>query len=667
MLKRGEIAPICVQRKQAGISESHQWSWLHSSYASSQWIVSDTWDRERTWKIDFDYRLADGRSLLQAERLYATVKGYAVLIRDNRYSTIDDANTHVVAVQTLMHLAHALTLRKLSSFAHLQPYDLAQIVEDCRYGADAVIHASERVEAYLNSLPLGELPRYIKPQSGRPTNLVLTREVVAACNLPDSAVHYPCVATLIAKAAKAHGLITKSAKYDCDDVRPVKNVTVQSLQRWLVPFENLYAMRRKIDADSIDFKPFAQGASRVATVKGVGTDRTPTPPPKLALHLFEHAARRVFNHDGTAIKSMDWISVLRLATACWILIAGFSARRDEEIDNLRFGCISGDASSGYWLDVYIEKTLQTNESIPVPTLVAKAIEVLSSISAVARSQTGNDRLFQWIGLNGQLRTIDIGCHLDDFAAEVQTPLHTPPGESPITWHWHPHQFRRFFAILYFYRFEGATIETLAHFLRHFNLEMTKRYVTQDPQVAALWTDVEWGYMGHVARSIVSGERAVAGGAGAYLKRAAKRLIDTFRRKLQIVSPDRVGASLTLLMQRRGMVLTPKPWVTCTCPQTAAGASTAACRRESHPSSVAVGPNFAQAGPTVCSSCPHSMIEGSRIGVVEEEVIHLVSASSYRPRANTIFGELEAARVVELRQVRDVRYDQAGPLAKPIKQ
>ncbi|OYT93516.1 MAG: hypothetical protein CFE43_01940 [Burkholderiales bacterium PBB3] len=426
-------------------------------------------------------------------------------------------------------------------------------------------------------------------------------------------------------------------------------------------------MRRKIDADSIDFKPFAQGAARVAAVKGVGTERTPTPPPKLALHLFEHAARRVFSYDESAIGTMDWATVLRLATACWILIAGFSARRDDEIDDLRFGCTSGDASSGYWLDTYIGKTLQTNEFIPVPTLVVKAVEVLSSVSAMARGQTGTNNLFQWIDPDGQLRKIDVGRHIDDFAAEVQMPLHTPQGEAPSAWHWHPHQFRRFFAILYFYRFEGATIETLAHFLRHFDLEMTKRYVTQDPEAAALWTEVEWGYMGHVARSIVSGERAVAGGAGAHLKRAAKRLIDTFRRKLQIVSPDRVGASLTLLMQRRGMVLTPKPWVTCTCPQTSSAAATASCRRESSADIQAVGPNFAQAGPTVCSYCPHGILERSRTGVVEEELFHLKEAVSYKPRTTTIFGELEAARVVELRHVLDARYDQATSIAHPIQQ
>jgi len=77
-------------------------------------------------------------------------------------------------------------------------------------------------------------------------------------------------------------------------------------------------------------------------------------------------------------------------------------------------------------------------------------------------------------------------------------------------------------VLYFYRYEGATIEVLSHHLRHFSLEMTKRYVTQDSEVAALWTDVEWGYAGDVARSIVAGERSVSGAAGERLKKAGRR-------------------------------------------------------------------------------------------------------------------------------------------------
>lgn len=673
MSRKNTAAVATLHKNVPEIGARRSAPWLQSAYPDPIWTVADTWDSERTATIDFDFPLADGRSLLKAERLYATVKEYAFLVRDSRYSAIDDAETHALTVRNLMYLAHALTLRKIWSFSHLQPYDVNQIVEECRFGADALVHASQRVESFLKALATadelakkdasGQLPFQRLSLYATPSGHVHSAAIMAACKLPEAAGRFPCVATLIAKAANANGLkVNDRSKLDCDEERPLKNVTVQSMLRWLAPFEQLYAMRRRIEAEAIDFKPFAYGASRVAAVKGVGTERTPTPPPKLALHLLEHSARWVLDRAEYAEYLTERVSIIPLATACWIILAAFSARRSEEINDLREGCIRGDEESGYWLHVYIEKTLQRKEWIPVPTLVARAVEVLSRISAKARSQTSDDRLFQWCDSKGEIHPLDLQRHLDDFAAEVQVPLHHAPGEAPAIWHWSPHQFRRFFAILYFYRFEGANIEALSHHLRHFSLEMTRRYVTKDPEVAALWTDVEWGYMGHVAREIVAGERSIAGGAGKRLKKLCKRLIDLFRRKLQIVSAERVSASVTLVMQRDGMVLTPKPWVTCSCPRTNEAAKKAACRNQQQPVEPgAVGPDFAQASPLVCSNCFHAITEGRRAGVVDAEVSHLERAAVCEQRANTIFGELEAARVIELRQVRDEQYRGATAL------
>lgn len=272
-------------------------------------------------------------------------------------------------------------------------------------------------------------------------------------------------------------------------------------------------------------------------------------------------------------------------------------------------------------------------------------------------------LLQWLTPEGAILHLNVGRHLDDFATAVGVPQHTPRGGVPTTWHWAPHQFRRFFAILYFYRFEGASIEVLSHHLRHFSLEMTKRYITEDPEVASIVTDVEWSYMGDVARSIAAGERSVAGSAGAKLKKTARRLIDLLRRKVHVVaSIDNVGAALNLVMQRSGMVLTPKPWVTCSCPRTKDAALVAGCRHDSQISDRAVGPDFAQAGPSVCSACPHAIIEGDRQGFIAAEIEHLENVAANDARSGTIFGALERERVVELRQFRDVR--QPSSIAVP---
>lgn len=654
----------------SSIDERRRAAWLKNVYSEPVWTVADTRDPTRTATIDFRYKLADGRLLMEANQLYATVKEYAWWLRDSRFSRIDDAFTHKIMVANLLNITHALTIRSIWSFAHLQPYDVEQLVEECRYGADAVLHASERVEAYLQRLaaanavspaPFGGLPQYVNPSSGKRQAIVHSLRVVAACHLPSGARRLPLVAALIARAAKANGMRTRDRPYE---LVPLPNVTVQAMQRWLDPLEQLHAMRRRIEAEAISFKPFPRGAARVAAVKGVGAARTQTPPPMLSLYLLEHSARWIFdNGQMLTTHPEDRSDVLRMATACWIVIAAFTARRDEEIDDLRDDCLRGDEESGWWLNVYIEKTLQRKEWMPIPSLVARAIESMMAISAAARSKNGTDHLFQWLRPDGETTRLDVGRYLDEFAVAVQVPLHQPRGGPAVAWHWHPHQFRRFFAVLYFYRFEGATIEALSHHLRHFSLEMTKRYVTQDPEVAALWTDVEWGYMGYVARSIVAGERSVSGSAGERLKKTAQRLVDMFRRKLHIASPERVGASLALIMQRKGLVLTPKPWVTCSCPRTRDAAITAACRRQ-EPEADAVGPDFARAGPSVCSFCPHAMTEGTRQPFVDAEVFHLEAASASKLRGGTLFGALEEARMVELQQVRDTRYVNASRVDRP---
>lgn len=652
------------------IDDRRRAPWLLTNYSADRWTVADTLDPAKTSDIDFTVPLADGTPLRDAHRLYATVKEYAWWVRDPRYSRIDDATTHATMVRNLVLLAHALSLRGLHSFALLQPYDVEQLVEECRYGVDAVLRASDRVEAHLATLaeanlatPLsfGGLPRYPHAHTGRPTGTVFSTALVTACNLPPAAARLPRVSTLIARAAEANGL--RGISPGDRPLEPLPNITVQALQRWLDPLEQLHSMRHRIEAEAIGFKPFPHGAARIAAIKGVGTSRTPIPPPKLTLHLLEQAAIWVTDRRDTVLDPVANLrDARRLATACWILIAAFTARRDEEIDALTNGCLEGDEQDGWWLDIYIEKTLQRQERIPVPGLVATAVNLMMQISEPARQRSDDNRLFQWQSPDGRLVLLDVGRHLDDFASVVGVPDHRPRGGSPAPWHWHPHQFRRFFAVLYFHRFDGARIEALSHHLRHFNLEMTRRYVTQDPEVAALWTDVEWGYMGQIARSIAAGERSVAGAMGERLKKTARRLVDLFRRKLQVASPDRIGASMAIIMQRQGLVITPKPWVTCSCPRTADAALVAACRRLGDEGPPAIGPDFARAGPTVCPACPYAIIEGNRRSFIAEEANELEAVACTRPREGTVFGELEALRIVDIRRV-DARFAAAAPLER----
>lgn len=651
------------------LDQERRAGWLLTSYSAARWRVSDTNDRSRVREICFEYRLADGRLLTEAPRLYATVKEYAWWVRDPRFSKIDDAVAHVCLLRNLMHLAHALMLRGIESSRFIVPYDVEQLVEECRFGVDAVLHASERVDKYLKDLEeAGQpLPPYTIPSTGTVIRSVISAEqVVKGCNLPPEASRLPRVSWFIGVAARARGMTSKTEPKD--QIPPLINLTAPALQRWLDPIESLWVMRRHMKAEAITFEPFAQGAAKVASTKGIAVERTPIPPPRLALYLFEQAVRWVFERSDDVIRRLDQSrdaklvrNVVQMATACWIVIAAFTARRDREIDELSADCLAGDDAGGWWLSTYIEKTLQRKEWIPVPAIVARAVQILIAVSKDARERSGDPSIFQMICTDGSAISLDVGRRLDEFAQVVGVPPYESSKQSPRAWHWTPHQMRRFFAVFYFYRFDGATIETLAHHLRHFNLEMTRRYVTQDKEVASLWRDVEWGYMGDVARAIVAGERAVGGPMGERLKKVAKHVTDQFRRRLQIVTPERAGASLAMFMQRKGLVLRPKPWVTCSCPATNDGARKALCRQGQPDLSKAEGPDFARAGPLTCQKCTFAIIEGNRTAYVAAEAANLRRAAAVSSAAPTLFGDLEAANLLALSVALDESYSAARPL------
>lgn len=103
--------PFSDQLRPEGIDQRRRASWLFTPYSDEVWRVADSDNHGAVTKIDFRYRMHDGRLLAEFDRLYATVKEYAWWVRDPRYSSIDDSQTHCTMVRSLMHLAHALAAR----------------------------------------------------------------------------------------------------------------------------------------------------------------------------------------------------------------------------------------------------------------------------------------------------------------------------------------------------------------------------------------------------------------------------------------------------------------------------------------------------------------------------------------------------------------------------
>jgi integrase len=684
------------------LDEIRRASWLKSRYSDPVWFVTDTDDDSEATRISFEYRLADGRCLTETPRLYATVKEYAWFVRDPRFSKIDTAAAHSAAVKTQRTLAHALTLRGIPSYAHLQPGDIDELVQELRFGVDAVLHASERVAAYIERIE-GDPHARGQPYKGFPVartvkgyskNIIDSGQLVAACNLPDSAKLLPPVAWLIAGAAERAGMKPRSRRDREEAVPARQNVTKQQLQRSLDTLDLLFAIRDHAQCEIPDFRPFPSGVMKVANRYGVDHKTTPVPPPKLVLHLLEASAKWVGQHSRPILGCLDELEALRpsatqeaetvirrcqaalppfvaqkllrraeperflvsaiemLATASWVIVAAFGARRYEETINLNEDHLVGDDQDGWWLESFISKTTRKRELIPVPPIVARAVETLIAISATARAE-GLDDLYWWLAPPAaedrwSPREISPRKLLDEFASLVDTPLHDD-GKGSAPWHWVPRQFRRFFAVLYFYRFEGADLAILSYFLRHFDIETTRGYVTRDPEAAKIWRDVEKDYVHRLANSIASGEREVSGAMGERLKKIAKLVTDGLEKRL-IVAKDAAADRLQTIMERGGLVITPKRWVTCTCPRTHNAAKKARCRAGQPLTKEIVGPFFADAGPTVCRNCPWALLEPGKNDYACQAQSSLQASVDCGRGAGTLFRELEQAHLVELNQV-----------------
>lgn len=651
---------VAHERPEAFTRPDRKAHWLKSDYSDPVWTVADTDKPDRTCTIDFRLLMADGRLLTEIESLCATVKEYAWWVRDPRFSRVDDASVHARFVRNLMYVAHAFTLDEVFSFYDAEPDHIKKIEYSVSFGVDGVIRASERIgwlESELRSDSGGATATRLKRIAGR---TLTTGRILAECNLPDGVSNCPGVSKGVKRIAAVLGCaLPGQLEPPIDEWRNVH--TVQSIQRWLDPLEQLYAMRGVLKADCLKRRPFPKGAAKIAKVMGSPTRKTPTPKPRLALNLMEQAAKVILEYDDSTDKvPSEGERITELLTACWIIIATFTARRseeiaiigddpsDEELKELQGACLKGSDKAGWYLWAYVAKTWKRKVWIPVPTIVARAIEILRITSAAARMQSQEISFFQKLDDNGQSQHFAVARHLDKFADRAGAIAYKDAHGEPASWHWSPHQFRRFFAVLYFYRGDNASIEALSYFLRHFSLEMTRQYIERDPEVAAIWWDPEWGFRGEIAREVAVAGRSVTGAAGDRYSAYA----DSLRRTIKLVNPERITAYIELRMREDAVVLTPMPWALCTCPRTGAAARSAACRVKAGAELGAVGRDGSQAEPSLCLGCPHALVQKHHGIALDAEIENLKQVARSPQCLKSILGEWTRSKLVTLEDARE---------------
>ena len=194
-----------------------------------------------------------------------------------------------------------------------------------------------------------------------------------------------------------------------------------------------------------------------------------------------------------------------LTTAAFIVVAVMNARRRDEIRHPKLGLKRGsilevDESMGlYEASFYIEKSFKAYVPFYVNKATFDAFQVLVRLNeayvdaekALGLTETDSasssifwQRPFRMVdGLSRERIWFEFDQQPNGAAARfIKHALGATTGTKSVG----AHMFRRFYALIFFYRFEHATLQAVAYQLGHLNLGVTRQYVSD----AAILPDSE---------------------------------------------------------------------------------------------------------------------------------------------------------------------------------
>lgn len=310
----------------------------------------------------------------------------------------------------------------------------------------------------------------------------------------------------------------------------------------------------------------------------------------------DEVAQGVMLRQGMTLQ----LALNYLLTACATVIAAFSGRRAAEILGLKAGCIEYDEAEKPWMKVFIYKTLQSEAIIPIPEVVAAAVKVLERLSNRARAATDTPYVFQfnipgtnvcqWLG-SDRYPVFTLGKYLRRFGYFIDVPELADGSR----WEFRPHQFRRFFAILYIWIYELGDWGALSYHLRHFSLEKTRRYAS-DEELGHIIAIANRGHTAEVLANAVLGRSQISGMEGVRLKEFARRLYVRMNQRMQVVPERKFVQRLMRFVERADVSLQALPWGYC------AGTSVVENKLFNCASSKAIEPDRSAATISTCKDC-----------------------------------------------------------------
>jgi hypothetical protein len=459
--------------------------------------------------------------------------------------------------------------------------------------------------------------------------------------------------------------------------------------RALLPLEDLWLWRDEIGPRAIKFRPFEVSASATAAKHCSANARTRTIPDRQAMVLLDGCLRLVLDLGPIIIslhkasraiyslglerddrsarqaellrdRSDDFqllqkklkidlyephgpapfidVAVRLLFNMCFILVAAFSARRHEEILSVKDGCISGNSKDGLWIYSAILKTERQRQHTPVPEVVQHVIGLLKELSEEARSASGSEKLFQWCQTKAATKTVPIAFRPSELNKVAR--LCDVPHYEGEEWNFTPRQFRRFFAIIYMWRYHHGDLSALKHHLRHWNFDTTRAYAS-DPEIGRIFTEEQREMTRRIVVEAATGHRLVGGAAGTRIRAIVDRAKKKLENRMIPMTMDRLVPLAERIASK--IFMKSNPWSYCTAPLSEAGAREANCqdgRRQPGDK----GADYAAARPETCKGCKHNMTDDVFTPFMATEVKQTRSVADNPRYAGTLLGAVAKQRL-----------------------
>ncbi|AIY65747.1 site-specific integrase [Pseudoalteromonas piratica] len=193
-------------------------------------------------------------------------------------------------------------------------------------------------------------------------------------------------------------------------------------------------------------------------------------------------------HPGASICRSQMTlddSVRFLFASTYCLVASLSARRRMELAELECGCVKGSHGS-YELEFHLRKSefegKRTKIRRPIPNIVAKAIFILERLheglkniydksnKALLFSVPYNAKEYE----NNKPSNHSIDRYIFNYCDYINLEM------TAYNRRWYPksHEFRRFFAIVFFWQFKFANLAAISWMLGHVDIEHTYAYIKE---------------------------------------------------------------------------------------------------------------------------------------------------------------------------------------------